>query len=116
MLLTQSTAYNVPLFLITAATGIVVGITGLTVAVTSSVAGAAFSTITPVVTELAGGWYNVALTAAHTATLGVLIVRGTGNAGVQVSLPLICQVIGFSIAQTQMGTDTTTLHYSRYGN
>lgn len=58
----------------------ITGKTGLTLTITLSKNGAAFSTITPTVTDRGSGWYNLALTTAHTDTLGdfVLHITATG--------------------------------------
>jgi hypothetical protein len=71
MLLTQSTAQNRPFFL---------GVTALTPTVQISKNNGAFGAAAGVVSELSGGWYNVALTAADTGTLGPLtyLIAGVG--------------------------------------
>lgn len=56
----------------------VTGKTGLTLTIRLSKDGAAFATITPVVTELEAGFYSLALTASHTDTLGDLAYHITG--------------------------------------
>jgi hypothetical protein len=77
--LKQNTARNVLVFM-SDATDHVTGLTGLTLTITASKAGAAFASITPTVTERANGWYQLALTASHTNTLGdfALHITGTG--------------------------------------
>lgn len=74
------TGKNVMVLLINAADHIS-GMTGLTPAVSISKNGGAFATITPATTDRGNGWYNLALTALHTDTLGdlVLHVVGTGS-------------------------------------
>jgi hypothetical protein len=57
----------------------IAGKTGLTLTITASKAGAAFSSISPTVTELASGWYKLALTTSHTDTLGDLALHVTGT-------------------------------------
>ncbi len=57
----------------------VTGKTGLTLAVSTSKAGAAFAGIAPAVTERGNGWYAVALSAADTDTLGDLVIRATST-------------------------------------
>lgn len=74
--LKQSTAANVMAFM-TSSTDHVAGATGLTLTITSSADGAAFGSITPTVTERGNGWYNLALTTTHTATLGDLCLHIT---------------------------------------
>lgn len=51
--------------------------TGKTLTVTLSKDGAAFASISPTVTERGTGWYNVALVAANTDTVGDLVVLAT---------------------------------------
>jgi hypothetical protein len=58
----------------------VTGKTGLTLTITASKDGAAFASITPTVTELANGFYKLALTTSHTDTLGDLALHITGTA------------------------------------
>lgn len=77
--LKQSTAANVMLLMVDS-TDHVTGKTGLTLTVTLSKDGAAFGSISPTVTERGNGWYNIALTSAHTDTLGDLVLRATGTA------------------------------------
>ncbi len=68
-LLKQSTARNSLVFM-TDSTDNITGKSGLTLTITSSKDGATFLSITPAVTELSNGWYSLALTTAHTDTLG----------------------------------------------
>lgn len=78
-LLKQSTAANVAVLMVlssdrdTGATGLSTG--GFTVSVSKD--GSSFSTITPTITELGNGWYNLALTTTHTNTLGELLIHVT---------------------------------------
>lgn len=58
----------------------VTGKTGLTLTITASKDGGAFGSIAPTVTERGNGWYNLALTASHTDTLGDLALHITGTA------------------------------------
>lgn len=76
--LKQSTAATVMVF-ITDSADHVTGKTGLTLTITASKAGGAFASISPVVTERGTGWYSVALTAAHTDTLGDLALHITAS-------------------------------------
>lgn len=55
----------------------VTGLAGLTLTIAASKAGGAFGTITPTVADLGNGWYALALTAAHTDTLGDLALHVT---------------------------------------
>ncbi len=78
MLLKLSTARNRPILMVDSADH-VTGKTGLTLTITVSKDGAAFATITPTVTELSSGWYNLALTTTHTNTLGALALHITST-------------------------------------
>ncbi len=62
---------------LTSASDHVTGLTGATLSVSISKDGGAFSSISPTVTERGNGWYNIALTTAHTDTLGDLVLRAT---------------------------------------
>ena len=75
--LTQSTAYSLMIFMTDSADHIA-GKTGLTLTISASKNGAAFAGIYPTVTERGDGWYSLALTTAHTDTLGDLAIRCTG--------------------------------------
>ena len=76
--LDKDTAANV-MVLMTDATDHVTGKAGLTLTITLSKDGGAFGAITPTVTERGSGWYAIALTAAHTDTLGDLALHITGS-------------------------------------
>ena len=78
-LIKQSTAYNRTV-LMTSSSDHISGAAGLTLAVKVSKNGGAFATITPTVTDLTGGRYNIALTSSHTDTLGAvdLTITATG--------------------------------------
>jgi hypothetical protein len=78
-LLKQSTARNKMVFM-TAASDHVAGLAGLTLTITASKDGAAFASISPTVTDRGSGWYNLALTTAHTDTLGDFNLHITGAA------------------------------------
>lgn len=78
MLLKKSTARNLSVFMTDSADHIS-GKTGLTLTITASKDGAAFASITPTVTELANGWYTLALTTSHTDTLGDLALHITAT-------------------------------------
>lgn len=58
----------------------VTGLASLTLTITASKDGAAFASIAPTVTDLGSGWYKLALTTAHTDTLGDLALHITGAA------------------------------------
>lgn len=87
--LQQSSAYALMVFMTDSADHIA-GKAGLTLTITASKAGAAFASITPTVTERGNGWYSLALTTAHTDTLGDLAIRCTA-AGADPT-DLVCQV------------------------
>lgn len=74
-----STARNI-LVLMVDSTDHVTGKTGLTLTITASKAGAVFAAITPVVTERVNGWYQLALDATMTNTLGDFALHITGTA------------------------------------
>jgi hypothetical protein len=74
----------------------VTGKTGLTLTITASKDGAAFASISPTVTELSNGWYNLALTSSHTDTLGDLALHVTG-AGADPT-DLVMQVVAYDWA------------------
>jgi hypothetical protein len=77
-LLKQSTARDIVVFM-TDSSDHVSGKTGLTLTITASKNAAAFASITPTVTELATGWYKLALTTSHTDTLGDLALHITAT-------------------------------------
>ena len=77
-LLKQSTARDIVVFM-TDSSDHVSGKTGLTLTITASKNAAAFASISPTVTELATGWYKLALTASHTDTLGDLALHITAT-------------------------------------
>ena len=76
MILKKSTAFNMPVLMV-ASSDHISGLTGATLTVTASKNGGAFAAITPTVTELATGWYSLALTTAHTDTSGALAIHVT---------------------------------------
>jgi hypothetical protein len=83
----------------------VTGKTGLTLTITSSKAGAAFASILPTVTERGNGWYSLALTTAHTDTLGDLALHIIGSAADPADL--IMEVVAYN------PEDATALGLSR---
>lgn len=109
-LLKQSTAANVMVFLTDSADH-VSGKSGLTLTITASKDGAAFSSIGPTVTERGSGWYSVALTTAHTDTLGDLALHVT-SAGADPT-DLTCRIVAGSLdadvstRSTYAGADTS---------
>lgn len=86
----QSTTKNVMVLMVDS-TDHVTGKTGLTLTITASKDGAAFASITPTVTERGNGWYNLALTAGHTDTLGDFALHITGTAADPADLVLLVE-------------------------
>jgi hypothetical protein len=85
-----ATTYNLMVFM-NDSTDLRTGKTGLTLNIGVSKNGAAFNTITPTVTERGNGWYNLALTASHTDTVGDLAFHITAT-GADPS-DLICIIV-----------------------
>lgn len=79
-LLKQSTAYT-RAFLLVQSADHVSGLTGATPTVNLSKAGATFGAAGGTVTELANGWYKIALTTTDTNTLGDLAYHITATSG-----------------------------------
>jgi hypothetical protein len=82
----QSTAVTIPIF---AHNSSGVGVTGLLTGDWTkwiSKASGAFGAMTVVITEMAGGWYGVALTTAHTDTVGILSMYFTHASCLQVNI------------------------------
>lgn len=117
-ILKQSTAANVMVFMTDSADH-VSGKASLTLTITASKDGAAFAAITPTVTERGSGWYSLALTTAHTDTLGDLALHVTAT-GADPS-DLACRIVAGSLdadvssRSTYAGGDTagTTTLLSR---
>lgn len=86
----QSTTKNVMVLMVDS-TDHVTGKTGLTLTIAASKNGGAFSSITPTVTERGNGWYNLALTAGHTDTLGDLALHITGAAADPADMVLLVE-------------------------
>ena len=95
-----STVYPLMVF-VTSSSDHITGATGATLTITASAAGGAFAAITPAVTELGNGWYSLALTTAHTATLGDLAIHA--NASGADPTDLICQVVAYDSQATSLG-------------
>ena len=76
--LKKSTAYNLEVLMVDS-TDHITGKTGLTLTIAANKNGAAFASITPTVTELSYGWYNLALATAHTDTVGMLALHATAT-------------------------------------
>lgn len=86
----QSTAKNVMVLMVGAADHIT-GLAGLTLTITASKDGGAFASISPTITERGSGWYAVALTTAHTDTLGDLALHITGTAADPADMVLLVE-------------------------
>ncbi len=88
----QNTAVNVQVFLRDLASG--QGVPGLASQIATAISknGGAFATITPTITDLLYGWYNVAFTSAHTNTPGPCALRFTAP-GVQENDEIILNVV-----------------------
>ena len=108
-MLKQSTARNLMVFL-TASSDHVTGLTGATLTITASKNGAAFASITPTVTERGDGWYNLALTTAHTDTLGDLVLHITAASADPIDLreQVFAGLPGESVTVSSIGTDVIT--------
>ena len=107
--LKQSTAANVMVFM-TDSTDHVTGKTGLTLTITASKDGVAFASISPTVTERGDGWYNLALTTAHTDTLGDLALHVTAT-GADPS-DLVCRIVvlnDISVSDILTGADANPI-------
>ena len=92
MILQNATAANYPVLLVQASDHIT-GLTGATLTITASKNGGAFASIAPTVTEIASGWYTIALTAAHTDTNGALALHVTAASADPVDV--LAQVVAF---------------------
>lgn len=89
-MLKANTAVNLAV-LMTDSSDHVTGKTGLTLTITLSKDAGAFASITPTVTELASGWYKLALTTSHTDTLGDLALHITATGADPCDL--LCRVV-----------------------
>lgn len=90
--LTRNQPANVMVLLVD--TDHVTGKTALSLTVTISKDGGAFTAIALVVTERGSGWYVLALTAAHLDTLGDLVLHITA-AGADPA-DVVCQVVAYN--------------------
>ena len=91
---------------LTDSTDHVTGLTGATLTITLSKNGAAFASISPTVTERGTGWYNVALTTAHTDTLGDFVLRATATSADPIDLreQVVEAVVSVNVAQMNSAT------------
>lgn len=109
MLLKQSTARNLTVFM-TDATDHVTGKTGLTLTMIASKDGAAFASVTPVVTELVNGFYSLALTTTHTNTLGdfAMHITGTGADPTDLIEQVVVDLPGATVASVSGAVGSVT--------
>ena len=109
--LKQNTAANIMVFMTDSADH-VTGKAGLSLTITASKDGGAFASISPTVTERGSGWYNLALTASHTDTLGDLALHITSSGAdpsdilcrIMVELASIATVLGKMPTNYVMGS------------
>jgi hypothetical protein len=108
-MLKQSTARNLMVFL-TSSSDHVTGLTGATLVNTLSKDGGAFASVSPTVTERGDGWYNLALTSAHTDTLGdfVLHITASGADPIDLREQVYTSLPGDSVTVSSLGTDAIT--------
>lgn len=110
----QSTAYDLMVWMADSADHIT-GKTSLTLTITASKAGAAFSSISPTVTERGNGWYALALTTSHTDTIGdlALHVTGSGADNTDVVVQVRANVLGDTLPAniTQLSGNTSSATY-----
>lgn len=87
--LKQNTARNLMILMVDS-TDHITGKDGLTLTITVSKDGGAMASISPSVTPRTAGWYNLAMTASHTDTLGDLAfhITGTGADPCDFKLPV----------------------------
>lgn len=111
-LLKQSTAANVMVFMTDSADH-VSGKASLTLTITASKDGGAFASISPTVTERGSGWYSLALTTAHTDTLGDLALHVTAT-GADPS-DLACRVVAGAL-DADVSTRLATAGYTAPDN
>lgn len=108
-MLKQSTARNLMVFL-TDSSDHVTGKTGATLTSTLSKDGAAFASISPSVTERGDGWYSLALTTAHTDTLGDLVLHITASGADPIDLreQVFASLPGDSVTVSSLGANSIT--------
>lgn len=105
----QSTAYVAAVLMQNSTGDGVAGLAGSLV-VKLKKAGGAFAVITPTITDRGGGWYDLALTASHTDTLGLMVFNITGpgvnpNNALQLN---VVAVVGSDVV-TSLSTVSTDL-------
>jgi hypothetical protein len=108
-MLKQSTARNL-MVLMTSSTDHITGATGLSLTITASKNGAAFASISPTVTERGDGWYSLALTTAHTDTLGdlALHVTASGADPTDVREEVFASLPGDSVTVSSLASNSIT--------
>ena len=108
--LIQNTARDI-IILMTDISDHITGKTGLTLAITASKNGGAFSTISPTVTERSDGLYTISLTDSHTDTIGdlVLYITATGADGTII----LMQVVSAPASQSSVTDLQTDLSFLR---
>lgn len=108
-MLKQSTARNL-MVLMTSSTDHITGATGLSLTITASKNGAAFASIAPTVTERGDGWYSLALTTAHTDTLGdlALHVTASGADPTDVREEVFASLPGDSVTVSSLASNSIT--------
>lgn len=94
---------------LTSSTDHVSGVTGATLSISLSKDGAAFVSISPTVTERGNGWYNIALTTAHTDTLGDFVLRITASGADPIDLRTVVLSSIPGELPTELIEDTLTL-------
>lgn len=105
----QSTAQSFRLFMADSADG-KTGKTGLTLTVTLQKEGdTSFSSISPTVTEIGSGHYNLALTTTHMNTVGLTSVRATASGADPADAPNCIDVVAYDKASATRGTAGTAL-------
>lgn len=109
MLLRQSTSRNLSVLMVDSSDH-VTGKTGLTLTISASKDGGAFATITPTVTELATGWYSIALTTTHTNTLGDLAfhITGTGADPTDIVRQVVADLPGATVSSVTGAVGSVT--------
>lgn len=100
----QSTTYNLRVFMVDSSDH-VTGKAGLTLTITAAKSGTnALSSITPTVTEIASGWYNLALTTGNTDTVGDMAIHITGTGADPTDTVIVIreQVLGDTLTSNAM--------------
>jgi hypothetical protein len=91
-----STAYDLRVWM-ASSTDHIAAKTGLTLTITEAKSGTnSLSSISPTVTEIGNGWYNLALTTAHLDTVGdtALHITGSGADSLDIALVVRSNVLG----------------------